>query len=216
MSDDSRISCNKAIPSRGPRRRTALTTLTLATAWIGVAMTGFSAVGCGRPAAPASPPPGPVSAESVAQPSSAPQAQPPTAHPAQKDAPGPAKLVLSADGLTVSDPTTGLTWQREGPDAQTGCSGQNKPECTWDEANAYCASLSLGGVSGWRLPAYAELQGVASQPSQSPAAGSSPAAELSWRPAPYACSSGFNCVVLDKVFCSDNNMGNSYAVRCVH
>jgi hypothetical protein len=56
--------------------------------------------------------------------------------------------VISADGLTVTDTITGLIWQRD--ESSTG--GE-----TWAEAQAYCASLVLGGVNDWRLPAWKEL-----------------------------------------------------------
>jgi hypothetical protein len=61
----------------------------------------------------------------------------------------PGEFVVSADSLTVTDTITGLVWQRDG----LNCIGNY----TWAEAEAYCASLALGGLSGWRLPAWAEL-----------------------------------------------------------
>lgn len=75
----------------------------------------------------------------------------------------PGELVVSADGLTVADTITGLVWQRDGSGARSGCSrgaggvGSGDLTCTWDEAQAYCASLTVGGISGWRLPAVMEL-----------------------------------------------------------
>ena len=65
--------------------------------------------------------------------------------------------MVSADGLTVTDTITGLVWQRDGWSARAGCSGTLNLSCTWSEAQAYCASLVLGGTSGWRLPAWMEL-----------------------------------------------------------
>ena len=67
------------------------------------------------------------------------------------------ELVASVDGLTVSDAITGLVWQRDGSGVRAGCSSDDKLTCTWDEAEAYCASLALGGLSGWRLPGWMEL-----------------------------------------------------------
>ncbi len=58
------------------------------------------------------------------------------------------EFVISADSLTATDTITGLIWQRD--DSSTGAE-------TWAEAQAYCASLALGGVHGWRLPAWKEL-----------------------------------------------------------
>lgn len=66
------------------------------------------------------------------------------------------EFAVSADGLTVTDTITGLVWQRDGSGTRPGCSLQSL-FCTWAEAQAYCASLNLGGVSGWRLPARMEL-----------------------------------------------------------
>ena len=67
------------------------------------------------------------------------------------------ELVVSADGLTVTDTITGLVWQRDGTGVRGGCSSDDKLTCTWPEAEAYCASLVLGGLSGWRLPGWMEL-----------------------------------------------------------
>jgi hypothetical protein len=52
----------------------------------------------------------------------------------------------NGDG-TVADNVTSLTWQ------QTPDSGNY----SWDEAQAYCASLSLGGSDDWRMPSLKEL-----------------------------------------------------------
>lgn len=63
---------------------------------------------------------------------------------------GPAKTATcqySADQSTVKDNGTGLIWQRH-VDFDT---------LDWNKAKAYCSNLSLGGVSGWRLPTYKEL-----------------------------------------------------------
>jgi hypothetical protein len=56
---------------------------------------------------------------------------------------------------------TGLIWQRDSSGWRAGCSGQNGTTCNWPEARAYCASLALGGVSGWRLPSVIELSALA-------------------------------------------------------
>jgi hypothetical protein len=77
--------------------------------------------------------------------------------------------VISADGLTVTDATTGLLWQRDGAGTRAGCSGTDNLTCTWAEAKAYCASLSLAGVSGWRLPAMMELATILDVTADSPA-----------------------------------------------
>lgn len=75
----------------------------------------------------------------------------------------PGEFVVDTDGLTVADALTGLLWERDGSGTRNGCSGgaggveSGNLTCTWAEAQAYCASLTLGGLSGWRLPAPMEL-----------------------------------------------------------
>jgi hypothetical protein len=51
---------------------------------------------------------------------------------------------------TWTDPATGLMWTRTD-------SGVN---LTWQQAVDYCANLTLGGYSGWRLPEIEELAGL--------------------------------------------------------
>ena len=68
------------------------------------------------------------------------------------------EFVVSADGLSVTDTITGLLWQRDGSGTRVGCiTDSSNLTCTWDEAESYCASLVLGGLSGWRLPGWMEL-----------------------------------------------------------
>jgi hypothetical protein len=50
----------------------------------------------------------------------------------------------------VLDKETGLVWAKA-PDAV----GR-----TWDQAEAYCVNLNLGGRRGWRLPTLAELSSL--------------------------------------------------------
>lgn len=69
----------------------------------------------------------------------------------------PGQFLPSSDGLTVTDTITGLTWQRDGAGARAGCSGAGNLRCTWNEAQAYCASLTLGNFDDWRLPGWNEL-----------------------------------------------------------
>jgi hypothetical protein len=54
----------------------------------------------------------------------------------------------NGDG-TVTDISTGLMWEKAGP-----------PGMTWDQALAYCDSLSLGGYTDWRLPNIKELNSI--------------------------------------------------------
>ena len=56
----------------------------------------------------------------------------------------------NGDG-TVTDLNTGLVWQK----ADDGV------ERTWSAAIAYCEDLSLGGLTGWRLPELSELFSIA-------------------------------------------------------
>ncbi|MGD9971511.1 MAG: alpha/beta fold hydrolase [Desulfatirhabdiaceae bacterium] len=58
-------------------------------------------------------------------------------------------FVDNGDG-TVTDSSTGLTWQQETPDNAM----------TWKNALAYCEGLSLGGHSDWRLPTINELRSL--------------------------------------------------------
>ncbi len=63
----------------------------------------------------------------------------------------------NGDG-TVTDTDTGLTWQK------ASSSGK-----TWEQALAYCESLSLGGYTDWRLPTVKELQSLADYSRYNPA-----------------------------------------------
>jgi hypothetical protein len=63
--------------------------------------------------------------------------------------------VIAADGLSVTDVNTGLAWQRDTLGLRTGCGGGLT--CTWVEAQSYCAGLTVGSLTGWRLPTLSEL-----------------------------------------------------------
>jgi len=60
----------------------------------------------------------------------------------------PGRYTLS--DATVFDTKTMLTWERKAPETSR----------TWAEAESYCGSLSVGGVSGWRMPRIKELQSL--------------------------------------------------------
>jgi len=101
------------------------------------------------------------------------------------------KFVVSADGLTVTDTITGLVWQRDGSGRRTGCSvpsGGNLT-CLWAEAKAFCASLTLGGLTGWRLPGLTELYTIVDftvSPAIDHTAFPSTPSERFWTSSPYA------------------------------
>jgi hypothetical protein len=61
-------------------------------------------------------------------------------------APNPESYTDNGDG-TVTDNVTALMWQQTPPVAMY----------TWDEAMAYCPTLTLGGHDDWRLPSFIEL-----------------------------------------------------------
>ncbi|MFZ3045677.1 MAG: DUF1566 domain-containing protein [Desulfatirhabdiaceae bacterium] len=61
-----------------------------------------------------------------------------------------AEYVNNGNG-TVTDTSTGLTWQQDVPEDVV----------TWEEALAYCESLDFGGESDWRLPTIKELRSLA-------------------------------------------------------
>ncbi len=70
-----------------------------------------------------------------------------------------ASYQLSADGLTVSDGNTGLTWQRS-PDTNGDGSLTAADKLSWANAQSRPAALNAaryGGFSDWRLPTIKEL-----------------------------------------------------------
>jgi hypothetical protein len=128
------------------------------------------------------------------------------------------ELVVSTDGLTVTDTITGLVWQRDGAGTRAGCA--DGTTCTWAEAKAYCAALVLGGASDWRLPAPMELLTILdftkSTPSIDLTAFPSTPADPFWTSLPDAVSSGFAWYV----YFDRGDLGSifatlSYRVRCV-
>ena len=67
--------------------------------------------------------------------------------------------VISADGLTVYDRNTGLTWQSS-PDSNGDGVLNRKDKLTWTQAQAWPAKLNaakFGGFNDWRLPTIKEL-----------------------------------------------------------
>lgn len=78
----------------------------------------------------------------------------------QSASPGPApSYAVSADGLTVLDRNTGLTWQRS-PDTDGDGRLTGRDKLTFAQAQALPAKLNaarFGGFSDWRLPGVKEL-----------------------------------------------------------
>jgi len=71
----------------------------------------------------------------------------------------PASYTLSADGLTVHDNITGLTWQRS-PDTDGDGALTSRDKLTWTQAQTLPAKLNagkFGGFDDWRLPTIKEL-----------------------------------------------------------
>jgi hypothetical protein len=66
----------------------------------------------------------------------------------------------NGDG-TVTDEVTTLVWQGQLPNPSNDCTPDDGgTTCTLPEAQAYCASLNLGGKTGWRLPTKIELESL--------------------------------------------------------
>jgi len=71
----------------------------------------------------------------------------------------PFSYVISADGLTVCDRNTGLTWQRS-PDTNSDGALSRRDKLTLAQAQELPAKLNaakFGGFSDWRLPTIKEL-----------------------------------------------------------
>jgi hypothetical protein len=68
------------------------------------------------------------------------------------------KYTDNGDG-TVTDTSTGLTWQQATPDNSM----------TWGEAMSYCTTLNLGNYKDWRLPTIKELRSLADYSRYNPA-----------------------------------------------
>jgi cysteine-rich repeat protein len=73
---------------------------------------------------------------------------------------GSGRFVVSGDGLTVTDTSTGLLWESDGSGPRAGCAidaGIVGSTCTWSDAQSYCAGLIVRGLTGWRVPTVNEL-----------------------------------------------------------
>lgn len=79
------------------------------------------------------------------------------------------RFVVSAPGpaaqKVIADPTTGLEWQGcLSGRSELDCSGGSLLELPDSDWFAYCADLTWGGSSDWRLPTYKELFSLAEFP----------------------------------------------------
>jgi Protein of unknown function (DUF1566) len=109
-------------------------------------------------------------------------------------------IKLGADGaelpadataaVAIKDTKSGLTWSLE-----------ETKRMTWDEAQAHCASLTLLGVTDWRLPTCDELLTLVDRSRVSPAIDVAyfPGCKNSWywSATPYASSPGDSAWVVD-------------------
>ena len=135
------------------------------------------------------------------------------------DGTNPGEFVVSSDGLTVTDTITGLVWQRDGSGTRAGC--EKGTTCTLAEATAYCTSLMLGGLSGWRLPAEMELCTIVdysgnNDPSIDPTAFPNTPQPAFWTSTPYAFSPGYWYVVnFTTAMNGSVDASTSLRVRCV-
>ena len=124
-------------------------------------------------------------------------------------APAPAgRFTLAAD--TVVDTVTGLTWQR----------AASPLTYSWADAGSYCATLSLAGQTGWRLPGLKELASLVDEGLSNPAidAGAFPATpvEYFWTALRFAYDeTGAMAIYFDGGSTDFLNVDNSCRVRCV-
>ena len=83
--------------------------------------------------------------------------------------PADAPVGLQVAGDTVSDPLTGLSWQRM-PSAMTfTAASAGNPQAEVEQARTYCAALRLDGASDWRLPTRLELLSIVDHTRAKPA-----------------------------------------------
>jgi hypothetical protein len=107
-------------------------------------------------------------------------------------------------------------WQRD--IAPTPCVGN--PTCTWAQASAYCANLSLAGFDDWRLPTRIELVSIVDygryNPAIDPTAFPSTPAEYFCSSSPYACyATGAGVVNFGYGGTAGGAMTINSRVRCV-
>lgn len=112
---------------------------------------------------------------------------------------------------TVKDSVTGLLWQRN----------VDATPRKWADASTYCAGLSLGSLTGWRLPTAIELLSIVDLGRYDPAIDTDsftmPAITGFWSSSAYARVQGWAWYLEFKSgTLADNGPEAGYSVRCVH
>jgi hypothetical protein len=111
---------------------------------------------------------------------------------------------------TVTDKVTGLMWQQTVPAGTY----------TWEQAKAYCPTLTLAGHSDWRLPTRIELVSIVDFGRRAPAIDTtyfpSTPSNLFWSSSPLAGLSSYAWVVIFETgFSYSYGVSSSNWVRCV-
>jgi hypothetical protein len=128
-------------------------------------------------------------------------------------APNPMTYTANGDG-TVTDNVTKLTWQEP---LRTAAS----QTLNFSSAQAYCASLTLGGHGGWRLPSQIELLslvdfGIASPaPMIDAAAFPNTPAGLTWSSTVYAGNTVYGVDFTSNPGVGADDVTVMHLVRCV-
>jgi hypothetical protein len=131
-------------------------------------------------------------------------------NPARSGLPNPAGYTVSPSGNQVTDRVTKLVWQRS----------VGSPSLPRQDAEGYCACLTVDGVSGWRLPSRIELASIADWTTSAPAIDTSAfpntPSSLFWTSSPLdgAATLGY-LVDFNSGFTTYAGMGYPYGVRCV-
>ena len=124
----------------------------------------------------------------------------------------------AVDAETVTDLATGLIWQRDFPRVDGGFV-PSAVDLTWAEATTYCATLTLAGSSGWRLPTLIELSSLVDSASTNPAINTAAFPmvlfDRFWTSSSYAGAPAAWVVGFSTGYTAGENVGNQVAVRCV-
>jgi len=123
--------------------------------------------------------------------------------------------ITATSGETVRDGLTGLIWQR----------ADMPPGHNWQWVTDYCAALSYGGQSDWRLPTAHELRSILDYSRTDPAideavfptynSGSSPTANF-WSSSSTTANTNLAWFVgFQEGSTGDDDKNNNYHIRCV-